>query len=227
MSIYDANYYEIAANEVPPNKRLPVYLTWVFVLVSAMNWLHDVIFNVWKKGGESYPVYSAGTFDKYERVIYNKGVYESLIDSNTDLPSVTTSWIKLTDSFIGVDERILFGTSKLTLEYALNKWFFTEFRQPNFDDTSISDIYIETNEVTTGFFRVGLIEDESTSIGTEQSSEPIGDDGALTIQYNFTIWFPTAVYSALDADSAVRESIVRSFADNYVPTGLFYNILTY
>lgn len=224
MGIYDANYYQLSANAMPPNKRLPKYLLWIFVLVSPFNWLRDVIFNVFKVGGGAYTPYSAGTYYKYERVIYEKGVYESKINSNTDLPTVTESWVKLTDNFIGIDERIRINIHKILIEYALNKWFFTTFRQPSFDGTSLSDIYITTNEVVTGFFRVGTTELTSTNIGTESSSEPIGGDGELTAQNNFTIWIPEAVYLALGDE---KENIVKNFADKYIPIGLFYNIDTY
>jgi hypothetical protein len=108
----------------------------------------------------------------------------------------------------------------VVLEYALNKWFGTVFRQP----PTLSDIYILNNAVLTPVFVVGASEDESSDIFGDISSEFIIDDYDFTTAYAFSIYIPTAVYDAL---GAAKESIVRNFADKYVIAGILYNITPY
>jgi hypothetical protein len=227
MGIYDANYYKQAAEALPPNKRLPIYLKWVYTLVSPMNWLRNVVFNVFK-AGETYAEYAAGTYALGDRVKYGKGYYESLTDSNTDAPTQAT-WLLIADNFIGVDDRILFRSEKILFEYALNTWFNTDANPCTWSNAAgASTIYITNNSIATGFFRVGTNQDLSSNVGFGEVSEPIGNDGgSLTIQYAFTINIPTAVYTALGADASIREQTVRNFADKYNTVGLFYNIQTY
>jgi hypothetical protein len=180
-----------------------------------------VIFVVWRTGSAATD-YAAGTYAKGDRVKYYGAVYESLEDSNTDAPG-TAKWIKLTDYFIGVDDRVLFNGQKIIYEYALNTWFGTTF-----DPTpGASDIYITTNPIVSGNFRTGVTEVRSSSIGVTRSSEPIGGEDQAVAGYNFTINIPTAVYTALDADATKREKILRFFADKYCSCGLNYDINAY
>ena len=227
MAIYDANYYKQAAEALPPNKRMAKYLTWVFSLISPMQWLRYVVFDVFKTG-TTYAEYTAGTYAAGNRVKYGRSYYESLIDGNTDAPT-TANWLLVADNFIGVDDRILFRSEKILFEYALNTWFNTDANPCTWSNVAgASTIYITNNAITTGFFRVGTTQDLSTYIGFTEVGEPIGNDGAaVTIQYAFTINIPTAVYTALGADPSIREQTVRNFADKYNTVGLFYNIQTY
>jgi hypothetical protein len=120
-------------------------------------------------------------------------------------------------------ERILYNGQKLTLEYAMNKWFGTTFRQPN----STSDIYISNNSITIPTFRVGTLELGSSVVGTLSSSEFIGTVSSFTVSANFTIHCPVAVYNALDITLINNDKIFRAFVDKYVPAGVTYTIITY
>lgn len=222
MSIYTSNIYKIAGELLPVNKRLNKWLHWVWSLVSPLQWLYDAVFTTYRTGSADAD-YSAGTYSKGDRVKYLNAVYESLEDSNTDAPT-TTKWVMITPNFIGTDDRILFNGQKIIYEYALNTWFGTTFDPL----PGASDIYITTNAIVTGNFRTGETEARSSSIGVLASSEPIGEgDVAAVAGFNFTINIPTAVYSALDADAANRDKIVRNFADRYCPVGLNYDINPY
>lgn len=227
MSIYDANYYKQAAEAMPPNKRKRKYLMWIFSLISPMNWLRHVYFEVFKKG-VAYPEYAAGTYAKGDRVKYTKAIFESLIDSNTSDPTVTASWLKISDNFIGVDERIRFNAQKIIFEYALNKWFNTDAHPCVWSNIpGASSIYITNNSIVTGNFVVSSDDAGSSAVGTDDSTESVGGDGADVIQLSYTINVPTAVFNALGADDSIREATVRNFADLYNPVGLFYKVLTY
>ena len=91
----------------------------------------------------------------------------------------------------------------------------------------VSDIYISGAFSLINPFVVGGVEAESSSVYTLGSTEYVIDGYSVTTQYNFTIFIPSAVYTALAADAATREKIVRAFADKYVPVGIFYEIQTY
>jgi hypothetical protein len=188
-------------------------------LVSEVEDDSDLLFNQYKLGS-SDPAYTAGTYHRRDVVIFNGGVYECIVDSTTNDPTDQISWRRISVSFIGSDERIGFRSEKLVLEYALNKWFGTVFRQP----PSTSDIFLQNNTVTTPVFIVGEVEDESSDIYTDSSSEFIIDGYDFTNQYNFAIHIPTAVYDAL---GSAKESIVRNFADKYVIAGILYTIIPY
>lgn len=227
MAIYDVNYYQQGALAMPPNKRLPKYLMWVYSLLSPMNWLRNVVFSNYK-ASNTYAEYAAGTYAQGDRVKYEKSFYESLTDGNTDAPTEAT-WLRVVDNFIGVDDRILFRSEKILFEYALNTWFNTDAEPCVWSEVpGASTIYITNNAIATGFFRVGTSQDLSTYVGFSEVGEPIGNAGTtVAVQYAFTINIPTAVYTAFGADAATREQTVRNFADRYNTVGLFYNLNIY
>lgn len=227
MGIYEVDYNLQVSEQLPVNKRLPIYIEWVKALVGPMVWLRDVIFNVFK-GGVEYPEYTAGTYAKGDRVKYQKGIYESLVDSNTDLPT-TSNWILIVDNFIGVNERVLFRSEKIIFEYALNKWFNTDAYPCVWSNIAgDSTIYITNNEISTGFFRAGTNQDLSSAVYFGDFGQPISNDGGATsIQYAYTINVPEDVYDSLGATDEIRDYTIRNFADKYNTVGLFYNIVTY
>lgn len=137
MSIFNIDYFKKVQEWLPPDKRGLTMVQWVWLLISEVS-------NLWSKGidvyknGFAYSQWVAGTYGKGARVKYKSSVWESLIDSNTDVPT-SSNWKLYLPSFVGVDERQLFNGQKLVLEYALNRYYSTVFRQPNL----VSDIYID------------------------------------------------------------------------------------
>jgi hypothetical protein len=221
-TIYDIDFSKFAPQMLPPDKRYTRSVAWVKLLLSPLQYLRDLYFGSYRTGSTAI-VYALGTYAKYARVRYNKIVYESLKAGNTDLPTVTASWKIVQQNFIGLSERVLYTGQKLTLEYGMNKWFGTTFRQPN----NQSDIYITNNTLAIPVFRVARIESSSSVVFNDYSSELVINDYSFAVQFNFTINCPVAVYNALDAVAANREKIFRSFVDKYVPAGITYNIVTY
>jgi hypothetical protein len=218
--IYLINYNKKTVELLPPDKRKPSMVAWILQWFKQLQWNWIKIFLDYKQGAQGYPTYTAGTYNQYNRVIYGQSVYESLIDGNTDLPTVATSWTVYQAIFIGVDERILYNHQKLVLEYALNERFGTAFRQP----PSTSDIYITNNTPAVAPFIVGINEVGSSDVFLQTSSDFIIDSYSFGTFNNFTINVPTATYSAL---GSAAESIIRGFVDQYNTIGLFYNIVTY
>ena len=122
---------------LPPDKRFTKTVAFVRALLSPIQWVRDLWFGEYRTGTTAFAWSNVAAYQKYNRVLYNKIVYESLINTNTSNPTITTSWMIVQSNFIGLSERILFTGVTLTLTYALNKWFGTVFRQP----TGVSDIY--------------------------------------------------------------------------------------
>ena len=213
--IYDINFYNKVVEILPPDKRESKNLSWLFALISGVEYLREKIL-VDFKTGSSYSDWTAGTYAKGDKVVYKKVIYESLIDSNTDTPT-SSNWSLYLNTFIGSDDRVKYNGQKLVLEYALNQYYKTTFRQPN--DTP--DIYIETLGYTLQGFLIGSTENYSSDVAQTTSSGFIGSLTPFLQTYNFKIWFPTAVYSA------TNESEVRTFVNKIVPTSLNYSIDTY
>lgn len=231
-TIYDIDFNQQASDLMPPDKRDPTYLSPMRALLKAIQWCRDLVLGNYRSGATA-PAFGAGPYAKYDQVLYKKKVYYSLIDANTDTPDVITSWLPIQQNFIGVDERAQYDGLKLKFEYALNKWFATQFRQP----TSFvaapdyylpkSDIYLITNLLPISVFRVGISEIESSSVGLLDSSEAVYDNYNFTGVYGLTIMVPVAVWTALSTVTADRDNIIRNFADKYVTAGVLYDIQTY
>lgn len=223
MDLYDIDFSKFAVSMLPPDKRFTKTVAFIRALLSPIQWVRDLWLGEYRTGTTAFAWSNVATYQKYNRVLYNKIVYESLINTNTSNPTITTSWMVVQSNFIGLSERILFTGQTLTLTYALNKWFGTVFRQP----TGVSDIYISTNTVAAPIFRVGTTEAVSSSVSTVSSSEFVGISDAISAQINFTIFVPTAVYNALDSGMVNNNKIFRNFADKYIPAGLIYQITVY
>jgi hypothetical protein len=222
MGFFDINYNQKTVELLPPDKRGNKMVAWVKSLLSQVQYCRDKILGDYKLGS-SYSVWAAGTYTKGQRVIYGQSVYECIVATTTSTPTTVSDWRVYLQYFIGVDERIMYDHLKLTLEYALNKRFGTTFKQPPL----VSDIYITTNTPNTNVFIVGSNENESSIVYIGNSNEVVIDSYSFAIFNNYTIYIPSAVYTALGSTSSERESTVRNFADKYNTIGLNYNIQTY
>lgn len=216
--LYDINFQQQAIENLPPDKRASENVAFVTAVLSALQWMRDLLFGSYKKGAIA-PAYAPGTYTQYFQVQYNNGVYESLINGNTDAPT-TSNWRLIQPNFIGIDERITYNASLLSFEWALNKWFHTTFRQP----PSLPDIYITNTVIPPASFVVGINGPASSSVGVRDSSEFVGPFYDVPVNNNFVINIPTAIYTALGVNA---EQVVRNFADRINNAGLFYTIQTY
>lgn len=222
-TIYDINYNQKAIELLPPDKRSGSMIQWTQSLFKEVQYNRDALLTDYKVGS-SYPSYSSlATYAKFDRVIYGQSVYESLVSGNTATPTDATKWRIYQNYFIGVDERITYNHCKLVLEFALNRRFYTTFRQP----PSTSDIYITSNVPPISVFRVGIIENESSIVYDDASSEFVINSYTFDNFNNFTVYVPTAVYNGVSATPSARENTFRNFIDKYNTAGLVYNIATY
>ncbi len=223
MSIYDVTFSKFGTQMLPPDKRGRFMRAYVACVLTPMQWIND-LFREYRKGSTAPPYLTSTTYAIYERVVYRYAVYESLQSGNLNNDPLNTAWwMKVQDNFIGVDERIKYSGHKLNLEYALNRYFGTTFRQP----PNQSDIYIITHPKPASVFIVGADDDNSSIVFATTSSEFVLNEYSFSDFINMTIRVPQAVYDALDIDPANREAIVRNFADRYVVAGIIYNVETY
>ena len=224
MSIYDITYSQKAIELIPPDKRDVENIVWVQSLLNQNQYIRDKYLGDYNTGA-TYPLWAIATaYSKGNRVIYKGAVYESLTNSNTgNQPIEGQYWTLYQKNFIGVAERVYYNGQKIVLEWALNKWFNTTFRQPPL----VSDIFIDTNTPALTCFIVGYDNSNSSAVFSDRSSEPISYAYNTPFFQNATINIPIMVYTALDAVAVNREKIVRNFADLYFPAGITYNIATY
>ena len=215
---------------MPPNKRNPAQLAWITALLTPMQWLNNI--NYLYQTGATIPQYSntisysAGTlvlgwFD------YNRSVYMSLTDANLGNPlSDPTNWILVLDDFIGVNERLLYNSNKLTLEWALNHYFGTTFRQPPL----VPDIFIDDNVTGFSTFYVSNNPDVASYIFPTYSSGYVSNVATPTsATYNYTINFPNSVYITLPgyAGPGTVDHYISNFVDPINVAGTIYKIVTY
>jgi hypothetical protein len=233
------NIDTLAIQNLPPNKRLPVWMGMIKAFVSPLKWLMG-IFTQYKEGGvntywDSGVSYSIGT-----RVVYNYAVYESLVGSNIgNIPDVDLgSWLLVNASFIGVNERRLYQGKKLILEYALNRYFAEEldangevgFRQPDdaFNPTP-SSIYVEDDIPDLLTFTMYPDAGQSDAMFPTYSTKymtptPIYSGAS---PYQFIVWIPTAVFASINSDSMIADQIVTNFVNRYAVAGTFFTVQTY
>jgi hypothetical protein len=218
---YDFDINKASIEILPPDKRYKNNITLIQSLLSSLQWARDLFFSSYYEGSTADD-YSAGTYNFLDQVKYNKKIYSSLIDSNTDAPT-TDNWILVQDNFIGVKERVKYNGGKLVLEYALNKEFDTTFRQP----ANVSDIYITNlNPESVGFI-VGEDEAHSSYVSEDTSEKPIVFNLPFAYVKNFQINVPSAVYAGIASTDTRRNSSIRNFVNQYIPSGLNYLISTY
>lgn len=222
MSFYDINTDPLAYELMPVEHRDDNTTSLVKALLKAMQWVQNIFFDQYRKG-VTYLPYSPGTYNQHDLVLYERKLYVSLEGSNTSLPTDTTKWSIVLQNHVGMNQRILADGSKIKLEYYLNNLYQTTYRQP----PNIPDIYVETNTVEPSVFFVGYTEDESSAIGYDGSDDYIVESYVVSTQKMATIWFPLAVYTAIDSDSTKREGVVRSIIDKIITQGITYNINTY
>lgn len=233
------NINTLAIQNLPPNKRLPVWMGIVSALVSPLRWLMG-IFTQYKEGGVSTYWDVAVSYSINAKVVYNYAVYESLVASNLgNIPDVDTdSWLLVNASFIGANERRLYQGKKLILEYALNQYFKEEldansevgFIQPDSAFTPTpSSIYIEDDIPDLLTFTMYSDAGQSDAMFPTYSTKymtptPIYSGAS---PYQFIVWIPTAVFASINTDSMVADQIVTNFVNRYAVAGTFFTVQTY
>lgn len=203
-------------------------IAWLTVLVKPAQLEQDLIANDYDNGSTA-PFYSGIIYVPGDRVIgTDNALYECIANVGGIPPPNAQYWLKLLDTYIGVQERIKYNGQKLVLEFALNRFFRTVFRQP----VLISDIYIENNDWAE-FFYIGGSNDDPTShvYGGNNPGDGfvINDNNAA--QESFTIFIPESggspipgFYTSLQP---YADQKIRAIADKYAIARVLYSISTY
>jgi hypothetical protein len=223
--MYDVNYNTAIENLLVPDKRTKKTLAFNIALALGIANNHNLLFNIYKNYNIIANWNNAFTYDKNDLVKYGKSIFQSIDNGNVSRPTNASKWRLVSENFLGSDFRLSITGEKLNLEYALNTWFGSTFRQPS---VGISDIYITTNNfIDLPVFRVGINEPESTSVRSDGSDQYVINAYTFATQHNLTINIPIALFNTLGATNEIRTSIVRAFADKYINAGLTYKIQTY
>jgi len=218
MSFFNFNIKQRLIDLLPPDKRYTTNIALAQSLLSSLQWLRDKLFDSYYEGSAASD-YATGVYNYLDEVKYNKKIYLSLIDNNTDLPT-TNNWILILNTFIGVKERLSYNGQKIILEYALNKQFESTFRQP----PNTGDIYItRISSVLNGFF-IGETEPYCSSIGQTTASDYIGSNTLYVYLHNFQVNIPLGT---LDISIDSNYKAVAAFINQYIPLGLKFTIVNY
>jgi hypothetical protein len=238
VPLFDVNNYIL--DYIPRTKRKPYFVAWFKGLLSQIDRLNR-IFNDYRNGSTDLGYWSnVISYSSGNRVRTLFGTFESLINSNLandPLLDDGTKWIKVLNSFIGSDERISYTAQKLNMEYNLNRVFTGNgaiYRTPTSINPGIgylplSDIYITNVVPAYTSFCIFSSESGSSAVYSGISSGFIFSTevyGTFTT-FRFAVNIPSAVYSSIDSNPAIAETIVRSVVDKYRLEGTFYDIITY
>lgn len=228
MSVYDFSYQFMRESFLPSAARKDRHRALIDTLLLPLQWLRDLFFDNYVDGFSGPRWNNIDTFTQGNRIRYSDfAVYEAIQNVPAAIPPTdTVYWKKIQEVWIGLRERAKYHGGKLTLEYILNKWFDTQFRQPDdaFTPTA-SDIFITTNVLNNDVFITSNSPYGSTTANTNNTAF-VANDYSFT-QPSFTINVPILTYNALASNDGDRERIVRQIADKYITAGVTYNVTTY
>jgi hypothetical protein len=212
--MYNIDYNQKVIETLVPDKRQPKTTAYLQQLAREVSQNHSQLTKLYKQ----YQLADNWTnvfFPRNSVVRYAKAIYVAVEDT-TDEPTYSNAWLLVSPNFMGNDFRLAIRGERLILDYALNTWFNTTFRQL----PATSDIYLVTNTITESAFVVGSTEFESSNIFQNVSSQFVINSYSFANQYNLTIKIPIAVFNALGTTDEIRKSIIKNFADLYISAGM-------
>jgi hypothetical protein len=164
---------------------------------------------------DSSTAYVPGDIVRHNRIVYE------CIKSHTNIPPDNpTCWVKIQDNYIGVRERIKYNSQKVIFEFLLNKHFEIPSASPQ--------IYITNIDSGAAQFMMGRASATSSTLARDSEYQQYFLGRVYTTQkYNFAIYVPIAVFTALNPVPIYAENIVRQIADKYVIAGKFYTVIPY
>lgn len=231
MSLYDYNSNTVASQLTPPVLRKTKFLAWLYVIVKPIQTLWSQIFEDYKTGSVYFEYDVLTTYNFGDRVTYtNKSVYEATYtDANGVAQSFngvectnTLFWTLINDNLFGVDERVKYNSQIILLEYALNSWYLV--------DAGSDQIYIENNPNISNVFVMGLDSQYSSTMSKDSNAMEtyMGlNPNYPNVSFDYTIWFPNAVWLALGDSYDNRLNNITNFVNKYNLSGIRYMVDTY
>jgi len=227
------DFEQLADNLNIPLLRKPKHTAWLNILVSPLTKLQDW----WNERltGSSYSLFNGATnYTIYNTVRYGRAAYWCIKTPPTGLfplPTDTTYWYKILDDYIGLNERSKYSAQKVMLEYALNRRFSPSTITPPFS-SSIPSIYIVNHLVNL----VGVLYSAPSGTNTNTWVAPntsnrfwyssLGNPSTTTV-YNYTIYVPAAILSAIDSNPVQAKAIIEQEANRYNLAGIKFDIQSY
>ena len=225
MSIYEIDFEIQIKTYLREKFRKPDILAFVKGLIYPLNWLRKHRLYYYIFGTSDIGLYKTDiTYNLYDTVIWTDGaIYLRQKEVSNVLPGGLTStsinispsnkeyWYKVLDSFIGVNERMGYSSTLLSLEYMLNRWFAT--LNPTIYTTGAWNagypdkynallnkpkIWIEQKKTDDSGFLVGLDEPASSKVGLNNqmfvSVDFVGIDFTVSgNSYGFIVNYPTSL----------------------------------
>lgn len=243
--IYDQNYSQISTDLQPPHKRLKGWRGWYASLLSPLQRDQDLIFNSYANGSTVADWVASTPYVYLQQVRYVDGsIYElqnvAGLTSATPPNIDTANWLKVQLTWIGARERARYRTSKIAVEYILNKYFQVPPTGLPFQGAShVNQIFLSRDTVyndimwmaddTQGQPNTYMVDD------TKFAKSFMPDVAGIFEGFSFTINVPAAVATAITASivDAVPGSadtyinLITTIMNRYVRAGKLFNIVTY
>lgn len=233
MPVPQIDFDNHAVQELPENHRTPRFIAWFQGLLrGSISWLNRNFYNYCFGDSISTFWLIGSTYNINDTVVTFTGVYISLQDSNTGNIPVSSPdyWYQISPSHIGAFERVQYNSQKIMMEFALNNFFRTIYRNPTTITTGsylpLSDIYIET--VTPDYTSFVVYEDDRTSPVFDNGTGAFASfDDVITpadTTYQYIVLIPTSLSVALGSS---YEQIIRGKVDLIGLFGTVYTVQTY
>lgn len=227
------DFFALADNLNIPALRQRIHTAWLYLIISPL----DQVQTWWleRLNGSSYPLFNGSTnYTIYDTVRYGRAAYwciQTPAAGLFPLPTDTTYWYKILDDYIGLNERSKYSAQKVMLEFALNRRFSPLTITPPFGP-SVTSIYISNNMVNKVPVLYSAPSGTNTNTWTAPNSSTrfwyssLGNPTTVP-QYNYTIYVPSAIFSAIDSNPNEARYIIIQEVDRYGLAGLLYDIQTY
>jgi hypothetical protein len=196
---YECDFYLQAQRLTPIEKRLPVRLGTLECISEPIQWNRDNFFDSYIEGDSSADWDILTAYSRYDRVNYQNRIYEAIEDNTGFTPTDTDYWVQAVEDFRGARERLKYNCQTLMLEWILNKWFGTNFEQPQNPPVN-SDFYIVNNSRDADTFSVaeesvidGVYVTSSTPEFTSLVEDYVGETSSYAGGTNFTVFYPVSV----------------------------------
>lgn len=218
MSLFDFNTETYANNNLPPDKREPKIFSFVKALLSALQ-TSTTYFTLYQNGDVYTPWDVTEPYVIGDIVYYQGKNYIAIQDHTGRPPFDIAYWSVQNPSSLGSNERVRYQPNRLIFEYALNRYFGTEFRQPPLQ----SDIYITNTAYFNPSKIIGGIESNSSAVYTNRSEGVIINDYLVQFPYSFEINVPTVAYAAAGGN----DEAILNFANRITVAGKTPIIVVY
>jgi hypothetical protein len=231
MSIYNLNTENFGKHLMPPYKRLPRYLSWIYVLLYPLQWLHDLFFNTYADGDYSAVWDVSSTYTKGQVVQYlDYQTYVAIQNVPIFTPCIDTNYWLLVGDNVGLRQRANVTGQKLLLEWVLNKHYNTTFRQPAI---GTSDIYVAGVAIDTNYFVAGIDGQESSfaAISGQDAIQFVGTSYTYDTE-SLIIYVPNATLDLItqgteSAPYPEAQKVVLYYAYRFIFAGIIAKVEGY